>query len=176
MVPGEWTLRKSKTQIPKDVPCGIIEESLQNLDNDKEFILSLDGKQVGQGLKENGVGDVNLWGFEGPPSLHEILEHLHNESNNILSIADRIQEQEDKRSIDDEVVKELKFVVQTLSCHIKHLHEAKVQHEILCSSFNKKICKFPEQGSRYKLAFSDIDAFIAKSDMVIKDILQLNVR
>ena len=175
-VPDERTLRKSKTQIPKDVPCGIIEESLQNLDNDREFILSLDGKQVRQGLKENGVGDVNLWGFEGPPSLHETLEHLCNESNNILSIADRIQEQEDKWSIDDEVVKELKFVVQTFSCHIKHLHEAKVQHEILRSSFNKKICKFPEQGSRYKLAFSGIDAFIAKSDMVIKDILQLNVR
>ena len=125
-VPDERTLRKSKTQIPKDVPCGIIEESLQNLDNDKEFILSLDGKQVGQGLKENGVGDVNLWAFEGPPSLHETLEHLCNESNNILSIADRIQEQKDKWSIDDEVVKELKFVVQTLSCHIKGLREAKV--------------------------------------------------
>ena len=38
------------------------------------------------------------------------------------------------------------------------------------------MCKFPDQGSRYKLAFSDIDAFIAKSDMVINDILQLNVR
>ena len=125
-VPVERTLRKSKMQIPKDVPCGVIEESLQNLDNNKEFILSLDGKQVGQGLKENGVGDVNLWGFEGPPSLHETLEHLCNESNNILSIADRIQEQQDKQSIDDEVVKELKFVVQTLSCHIKRLCEAKV--------------------------------------------------
>ena len=96
------------------------------MDNDKEFILSLDGKQVRQGLKKNGVGDVNLWGFEGPPSLRETLEHLCNESNNILSIADRIQEQEDKWSIDDEVVKELKFVVQTLSCHIKHLCEVKV--------------------------------------------------
>ena len=135
----------------------LLRDSLQNLDNDKEFILCLDGKQVRQVLKENGVGDVNLWGFEGPPSLHETLGHLHNESNNIPSIADRIQEQEDKWSIDGEVVKELKFVVQTLSCHIKHLREAKVRHEILCSSFNKKICKFPKQGSRYKLAFSDID-------------------
>ena len=43
-VPKERTLRKSKTRIPKDVPCGIIEESFQNMDNDKEYILSLDGK------------------------------------------------------------------------------------------------------------------------------------
>ena len=47
---------------------------------------------------------------------------------------------------------------------------------MLHSSFTKKITKFPDQGSRYKLAFSEIDAFIARADMVIKDLLQLNVR
>ena len=176
VVPDERTLRKSKTEIPKDVPCGIIEESFQNMDNNKEFILFLDGKQVGQGLKENGVGDVNLWGFEGPPSLEVTLAHLRNESNNILAIADRVDKQEDQKYIDPKVVKDLKFVVQALSYRIKSLCEAKVRHEILRTSFNKKICKFPEQGSRYKLAFSDIDAFIAKADMVTKEMLQTNVK
>ena len=175
-MPDEHILRKSKTEIPKDVECGIIEESFGILEKEKEFILSLDGKQVGQGLKEDGVGDVNLWGFEGPPSLKETLTHLRNESNNILGMADKVFDQEDKHSIDPEVVKDLKFVVQTLSYHIKHLREAKVRHEILRSSFKKKITKFPDQGSRYKLAFSDIDAFIAKADMVIKDILAINVK
>ena len=175
-VPDESTLKRSKTDIPKDVACGIIDESFENLDNDKEFILSLDGKQVGQGLKENGMGDINLWGFEGPPSLDKTLSHLRNETNNILGIADKVHNQEDKDFIDPEIIKDLKFVVQTLSCHVKRLQEAKVHHEILRSSFNKKITKFPEQGSRYKLAFSDIDAFVAKADMVIKQLLQLNVR
>ena len=175
-VPDERTLRKSKTQIPKDVPCGLIDESLELLDNNKEFILSLNGKQVGQGLKEHGVGDVNLWGFEGPPSLKDTLRHLRFESNNILSLADKVYDQEDSNFIDPDVVKDLKFVVQTLSFHIKKLHEAKVRHEILRSSFTKKITKFPDQGSRYKIAFSDIDAFIARADMVIKDLLHLNVR
>ena len=173
-VPDECTLWKSKTRIPKDVPCGIVEESFQNMDNDKEYILSLDGKQVGQGLKEHGVGDVNFWGFEGPPSLQDTMRHLHNksnESNNILTIADKVFDQEDKSSLDLEVVKELKFVLQTLSCHIKRLCEAKVHHEILHISFNKKVSKFPEQGSRYNLVFSVIDAFVAKADMVIKEIL-----
>ena len=175
-VPDERILRKSKTEIPKDVECGIISESFTTLEKDKEFILSLDGKQVGQGLKEDGVGDVNLWGFEGPPSLKETLQHLRNESNNILAIADKVYDQEDKSTINDDVVKDLKFVVQTLSCHIKCLREAKVHHEILRSSFKRKIAKFPEQGSRYKLAFSDIDAFIAKADHVIKDILDMNAK
>ena len=81
--------------------------------------MSLDGKQVGQGLKENGVGDVNLWDFEGPPSLEQTLVHLHNETNNIFAIADKVYDQEDKDFIDPEVFKDLKFAVQTLLCHFK---------------------------------------------------------
>ena len=175
-VPDERTLRKSKTEIPKDVPCGLIDESLEMLDNNKEFILSLDGKQVGQGLKEHGVGDVDLWGFEGPPSLKDSLRYLRNEGNSILLLADKVYDQEDSSVIDPDVIKDLKFVVQTLSHHIKKLREGKVRHEILRSSFTKKISKFPDQGSRYKIAFSDIDAFIARADMAIKDLLNLNVR
>ena len=120
-VPDERTLKKSKTDIPKDVACGIIEESFENLDNDKEFIFSLDGKQVGKGLKEKGMGNVNLRGFEGPPSLDKTLSHLRNEANNILGIADKVHNQEDKDFIDPEIMKDLKFVVQTLSCHVKRL-------------------------------------------------------
>ena len=175
-VPDEQTLRKSKTEIPKDVPCGIIEESLFLLDANKEYILSLDGKQAGQGLREDGVGDVNLWGFEGPPSLRDTLRFFRNETNNILLIADKVYDQEDDTVIDDDVVKQFKFVVEALSLRIKALREAKVRHEMLRSTFTKKVTKFPDMGSRYKIAFAEIEAFIAKADMVINEILQLNVR
>ena len=48
-VPDERILQKSKTNIPKDIPCGVIDEALNLLVPEKEYILSLDGKQVGQG-------------------------------------------------------------------------------------------------------------------------------
>ena len=175
-IPDERILRKSKTQILKDVPCGIINESFEMLDGSKEFILSLDCKRVGSGLKEHRVGDVNLWGFKGPPSLKDSLRHFTFEMNSILTIPDKVSEQEDSNFIDPDVVKDLKFVVKTLSYHIKRLREAKVRHEFLHSSFMKKITKFPNQGSRYKITFSDIDAFIARADMVIKDLLDMNVK
>ena len=124
-IPDERILRKSKTQIPKDVPCGINNESFEMLDGSKEFILSLDGKQVGSGLKDHGVGDVNLWGFKGPPSLKDSLRYFTFETNNILAIADKVSEQEDSNFINPDVVGDLKFVVQTLSYHIKRLHEPK---------------------------------------------------
>ena len=67
------------------------------------------------------MGDINLWGFEGPPSLDKTLSHLRNKINNILGIADKVHDQEDKDFIDPEIIKDLKFVVQTLSCHVKRL-------------------------------------------------------
>ena len=73
------------------------------------------------------------------------------ETNNILAIADKVSEQEDSNFIDADVVKDLKFVVQTISYHIKRLREAKVRHEFLRSSFTKKITKFPDQGSHLYL-------------------------
>ena len=175
-VPDEHTLRKSKTHIPKDVPCGLIEDSFTLLDGNKEYILSLDGKQAGQGLKEDGEGDVNLWGFEGPPSLRDTLRFFRNETNNFLLIADQVYDQEDDTIVQDDFVKQFKFVVEALSLRVKALCEAKVRHKILRSSFTKKVTKFPDMGSRYKIAFAEVEAFIAKADMVINDILQLNVR
>ena len=68
------TLLKSKTGLPKVIPCGIIEESVKLLDKDKEFVQSLDGKQLILGLLNESEGDVNLRGYEGPPSLKDNLE------------------------------------------------------------------------------------------------------
>ena len=73
-VPDKKTLLKSKTGLPKVIPCGIMEESIKLLDKDKEFVLSLDGKQLIPSLLNESEGDVNLWGYEGPPSLKDNLE------------------------------------------------------------------------------------------------------
>ena len=173
-VPDERILRKSKTNIPKDISCGVIDEAVNLLVPEKEYILSLDGKQVGQGLKDNGIGDVDLWGFEGPPSLKDTLRYLRNECNNILLMSDKIQAQERDDVLDNDIIKDLKFVVQTLSFRIKSLRESKVRHEMLRNTFTNKIKKFPDQGSRYQIAFSDIEAFLARADILIKDILSLN--
>ena len=74
-VPDKKTLLKSKTGLPKVILCSIIEESVQLLDKEKEFVLSLDGKQLIPGLLNKDEGDINLWGY-GPPMLKENLNCL----------------------------------------------------------------------------------------------------
>ena len=70
---AEKVLRKSKTGLPNVIACGIIEDSVKLLDKDKEFVLSLDGKQLIPGLTNDTEGDINLWGYEEPPTLKESL-------------------------------------------------------------------------------------------------------
>ena len=63
------------------MPTGVINEGIKMLDPSKEYIISLDGKQTGKGLKEVGQGDVDMWGFEGPPSLQDTIELNNKEIN-----------------------------------------------------------------------------------------------
>ena len=49
-VPDEKILHKLKTLIPIVVDCGLIDEGIEMLDNNKEYVISLDGKQTGKGL------------------------------------------------------------------------------------------------------------------------------
>ena len=49
-VPDEKTLRKSRTEISNFVKCGIIDDAVKLVDKKKEFVLSMDGKQLIPGL------------------------------------------------------------------------------------------------------------------------------
>ena len=51
------------------------------IDNSKEIVVCLDGKQTAKGLRNSYEGDVNLWGFEGPPSLKDTQISSHKIKN-----------------------------------------------------------------------------------------------
>ena len=170
-VPDEKTLGRSRIGLPKIIKCGLIEESVKLVDKEKEFVLSLDGKQLIPGLINETAGDVNLWGYEGPPSLKDNLEHLERHKDAILDVMS-------KASIDDNGIDvysaDLKLIVQIITKCIRDLQEAKVRHELLRSRFQKKISCRPEIGSRYDVAFSDIDCFIRRADTAIENLLKIN--
>ncbi|CAH1772571.1 unnamed protein product, partial [Owenia fusiformis] len=51
-------------KFPKSIPCGIIEQTLENFENSEgSHILSFDGKKLAQGLNKKG-GEVDLFGHE----------------------------------------------------------------------------------------------------------------
>ena len=127
-VPDEKILRKSRTGLPKVLKCGIIEEAIPLLDPGKEYILSLDGKQTSPGLLNESEGDVNLWGYEGPPMLEENLDKLREQENEILEIVNKASR--DDNCLED-FVSEIKSVIQIITKRICSLRQAKVRYEQL---------------------------------------------
>ena len=53
---------------------------------------------------------------------------------------------------------------------------AKVRYEQLRKRFQKKITMWPDIGSKYSVAFSEIDCFIKRADDAIEKLLQTNVK
>ena len=172
-VPDERLLRKSRTGLPKVIKCGIIHESIPLLNLEKEFVLSVDGKQTSPGLLNESEGDVNLWGYEGPPSLAENLECIRLQENVIIEVVNKASRED---SDFKDVVKDLKIIVHVITKYIRNLREAKVRYEQLQKRFQKKIKMRPNIGSKYSVAFSEIDCFIKRADDVIKRLLQTNVK
>ena len=84
-VPSESVLRYINRRLPKVIPPGKIQLSLDLLSNQKDVVLMADGKLVTKGLKENFCGDVNLFGHEIDPNINdldnEIQRHLEYISN-----------------------------------------------------------------------------------------------
>ena len=100
---------------------------------------------------------VNLWGYEGPPSLEENLEWLRLQETFILELVYKVSIED---SDFEDICSDLKFVVQILTKCIRSLREAKVKYEQLHAWFRKKIKLQPDIESRYTVAFLDIDSFI----------------
>ena len=63
VVPDERLLRKSRTDLPKVIKCGIIHESIELLNLDKEFVLSVDVKQTSPGLLNESERGCKLMGI-----------------------------------------------------------------------------------------------------------------
>ena len=88
------------------------------LEKGKEYVLAVDGKQTSPGLLNDTEGDVNLWGYEGPPTLAETMECLRLQENCILDLVAKASRFDS--NIND-FATDLKIVVQIVTKWIKNL-------------------------------------------------------
>ena len=77
-VPDEKVLCAYKSGLPKVIPPGKIDKCMEMLRNKKDIVLMADGKLATKGLKTDFLGDVNLFGHERNPNLHNLKEELRN--------------------------------------------------------------------------------------------------
>ena len=83
-IPDERYLRCQDRILGCIVQPGIIESSLNILQNHKDVVLMADCKWLAKGLKGDRAGDVDLWGHEKNPTLQDKLQKFR-EDCNVLS-------------------------------------------------------------------------------------------
>lgn len=121
-VPCPRTLSNMRTGYAKNLKCGIIPQSIDTLRElsaqGKQFVLSMDGKYVGEGCKGERDGDVDMWGMEGPPTLEESLQKKKFLLHQVLSLQDG-ESPEDKIQICNRLVIAITHMLRTLRARIR---------------------------------------------------------
>ena len=127
-IPDTSVLSKSSDSLPSKIKPGVIMETLHMVTKEKEHHLAVDGKCITQGLSGENLGDVNLWGLEGPPSLAERRKQIDELKIKINSISSKI---DDRLKID--VVQQLRSLITDFNLLISDLHRKQLERR-------KKLC------------------------------------
>lgn len=145
----------------------------------KTFKLCVDGKNINMGVKDQKMGDVNLWGYEGPPSLSfekeklkedlELLEAIQNslyrlEMRNIQHIKDMPD------SLAKNFIENVLKLVHSLSMEIKELRLAKVKKQTTLEKL-KRICTTNEMRNQYNCAIRSIKTYLYQIEICIDHVL-----
>ena len=166
-VPSESVLRYIDQRLPKVIPPGKIQQSLDLLQDQKDVILMADGKLVTKGLKENFCGDVNLFGHETEPNLreleNEIQRHLEYISNCTCNFP---------KCSDSDKYQMLTDLVNVICSVVKKIRKFVTQEQKRLESYQKSV--FSEQ--KYMKVISACKTNIYTSRIWIKKILKVTLQ
>lgn len=160
-VPSRRHLRK-KCTLASRVEPGLIEDSFKILDTDKKYFLAVDGKKVNRGLSGQSEGDIDLWGFEGPPTKKSNIDRLNRELQYIEEAkhdpsADRLRE----------IVQMLSFRLKALRAKVAHWYKFRMEKV-------KQEGNNPDNKDKYQYAISQANTALYQLKSLIKDILDVN--
>ena len=167
-VPHWQTLANNELEIPKYLHPGIIDKSFELLDNKKEYVLEFDAKSVARGLKPDQVGDINLWGYEGPPNLKEVRNQLEKE-------VDELENLQNLEHLHQENLKRLPSILTNVSNRIKQVRYLKRGHKVLKMKLLKMSESHPKTEKRFNNALGTVKATIYQCDNWINRALKFNL-
>ena len=155
-IPSVTTLQSLSTCYAKEVPVGIVEQTLDIAEGGSrkgsQYILSFDGKLVAKGFKGETYGDINLWGIEKPISVDCALFHVVQSLHSLLN--------------------QISHRIKTLHSRIAGEHQLrlKIVHMVHNEALDNK------QKYSYRMQLSFLNEHSARCDSAIRRCLQLNGR
>ena len=168
-IPSTSVLSKSSDPLPSKIKPGVIKESLCMVNKEKEHHLAVDGKHITQGLSGENLGDVNLWGHEGPLSLAERRKQIDELKMKINSISSNI---DDQLKID--VIQQLRSLIADFTLLISDLHSKQLEKRKKLCNLEKKRNNNQDSMNKYQLPISNIKAYLLRSENFIMRCLAAN--
>ena len=129
--PSIKTILQHHKEINKVMYAGIIDGCFDLVNTMKQYVLEYDAKRIASGLADNDIRDVNLWGYEGPPSLTVAQEQLNEE----MALIEKLQTLEEK--YDPTLLPELRAILINMTLRIKCKRYSILGHKNICM----KSCK-----------------------------------
>ena len=167
-LPSITTLRHVQPSENRIIHPGIFISILEkirqmNTNKEKEFILSFDGKSVGTGLKDDNLGDVNLWNFETDPNLQDAREKLENEMKfvNDLKNSDLSLNSEDLR---DNLLQILKIVTE----RIQNVRSIITRNEKTIAKYQKLDAENPSYRIKHQYTIQHSQYLIDQCTVIIQ--------
>ena len=166
-MPSEHVLRNIDRKLPKIIPPGKIEKCLNLLRNEKGIVLMADGKLVTKELKENFLGDVNLFGNETNPNLSDLRDDIERNLEFVSKcvVNFKISDELDKYNL----IRDLTNIIMKLSGKIRKFVSSEQKR---LRTYTKSV--FSEQ--KFQKVISSCKTNIYTSAIWIKKSLQLNVK
>ena len=133
-----------------DIKPGMLDRLVDNVSEQstplKTYKLCVDGKKINSSLS-SAEGDIDLFGFEGSPTLAEKRERLRIEQSRIQEVSDRVRELNImgkhtlgnlSESDSTLLAEKLSNIVYILSNRLKELRESKVHKDLTCEKLKKQ--------------------------------------
>ena len=117
-VPDERQLHSQDRILGRIIQPGIIDASMNMLENHKDIVLMADCKRLAKGLTGDGMGDVNLWGHEKRPTLQQKLQTFRQDFQTVTA---QVQSLPDASILQCHIG--LKYTMQLITSKIRNVRQ-----------------------------------------------------
>jgi hypothetical protein len=137
------------------------------LNKSKQHHIAVDGKRVTQGLAGKQLGDIDMWGLEGPPSLQQQERKINNFKSQLAKIQTTIDDQ-----LKSPVILEVRNLLKLFTELLKEIRENRLDKSKKLSSLLVKAEN--NKDKNYQLAISSLKTHLLRSHNLIARCLSAN--
>ena len=156
----------------RDVKPGILLDMIKLVHDDgvlqQSYKVSFDGKKVNSGIDSTTMGDINLWEYEGPPTLTERQTEYNSNVTQLEELENLVSQCEARDlscmsyafpDMKEKVVDSAKNIITILSQRLRDLRNVRSKKLISLEKI-KQMCVSETEKKKYAFAISAVKTYL----------------